>query len=243
MSFCFLFQKSKANNIDQQQQQPPTSSAVAVNQQQTADLKKSSSSSIATGALADILDLDFSAVQQQQNQQYILDHSHHPSGIEPGTVLSGTKAYSTREPLRPSTIPIESNYSDKQNILPNNSNILSSNSSTASSCGSRRPSATAAVVPTPTALAASNSAASTGVPAVSARKHQQGSLEAVSAVKSPPQPQAASAPAPAATFTAVPNSALEPSANSPAASTASNTASNVLRDTKIEIAGKELTLD
>ena len=79
------FQKSKSNNIDQQPQEQPQSQLQQPHSQGataagviSSESSQRSSSNKATGALADILDLDFGAVQnnevnQQLNRQYILD--------------------------------------------------------------------------------------------------------------------------------------------------------------------------
>ena len=58
----------------------------------------------ATGALAELLDLDFGPVQQTNDRQYILEQQ----GCSAASVsASEVKTYSTREPLRPS---IEAKY-------------------------------------------------------------------------------------------------------------------------------------
>lgn len=147
--FAFFFQtKSKASanpppaadlEDHQLQQQPPVSSANTVTSE--------SNSKPATGALADILDLDFGPVHNnevnQRNRQYILEQQLPDQLSE--AVAASSKSYSTREPLRPS-VEI-SKYSENNIIIEANkapAALSSSNSSTASSSGSRRPSAASA---------------------------------------------------------------------------------------------------
>ena len=91
--------------------EPPSSQGAPSCTISSPESSSNKASAAATGALADILDLDFGAV----NRQYILDDQ--------------TKTYSTREPLRPSNPDIDKSTQQS---------TLSSNSSTSSSTSSRK---------------------------------------------------------------------------------------------------------
>jgi hypothetical protein len=174
--------------------------------------------------LADILDLDFGAVQNEEvnkrNRQYILEQQSAPAADLKASAFSTTtasaaeaacKSYSTREPLRPSFdnsrqsaycenyIPASAAASiliapQSEGQQPSGGVPMSSNSSTASSSESRRP---------PTASTTASRRTSNHSEVVTAKNY---------ATIGTGSPQAA------------------------AASTASS--SSVLCDTKIEIAGK-----
>ena len=140
---------------------------------------------------------------------------YHPKIVQP---QSSEKSYSTREPLRPSAI--ENNIEKSSGPPPPPAAAtLSSNSSTASSCGSRRPSSSRKQQqpqPLPTVAA---SAAAVTVSTTTANSAVASTLPVVTSE---------------ATTNTKSNSALI--VDSIATSSAS---SNVLRDTKIEIAGKK----
>ena len=146
-SATFIVFKGKSKTIDQPPPEPPLpasteSSAVlpaqgaAVPTSTLASVESSNKASTAagaaTGALADILDLDFGAVQNNEvnelNRQYILDHQ--TAALRPllrPSVESPTAVLTNPNPSLPATLP-----SSHPGTIP------SSNSSTASSSGSRR---------------------------------------------------------------------------------------------------------
>ena len=151
-SATFIVFKGKSKTIDQPPPEPPLpasteSSAVlpaqgaAVPTSTLASVESSNKAVVeaaaatttaATGALADILDLDFGAVQNNEvnelNRQYILDHQ--TAALRPllrPSVESPTAVLTNPNPSLPATLP-----SSHPGTIP------SSNSSTASSSGSRR---------------------------------------------------------------------------------------------------------
>ena len=230
-SATFIVFKGKSKTIDQPQHQEPlpssscstiissTTAASAASTTESSSLqaqgaavptstlasvessnKASTAAGAATGALADILDLDFGAVQNNEvnelNRQYILDHQTHrplrPSVESPTAVqLNHPTLTNLNQSNLPSTLPPSSSSNQVGSTA-----IPSSNSSTTSSSGSRRNS--------------------------SLRKqplqNTTTELQEKSAISSP----------------------LSNSSNTGAATTAGTGDSSqaVLRDTKIEIAGK-----
>lgn len=126
--------KSKASN--------PTGGLEEGLQEQQPPVTSEANAKPATGALADILDLDFGPVHNsnsevnQRNRQYILEQQLPDQLSE----AAPSKSYSTREPLRPS-VEAASKFNENNIIEANKAALSSSNSSTASSSGSRRPSA------------------------------------------------------------------------------------------------------
>ena len=188
---------TESSSLQAQGAAVPTSTLASVESSN----KASTAAGAATGALADILDLDFGAVQNNEvnelNRQYILDHQTHrplrPSVESPTAVqLNHPTLTNLNQSNLPSTLPPSSSSNQVGSTA-----IPSSNSSTTSSSGSRRNS--------------------------SLRKqplqNTTTELQEKSAISSP----------------------LSNSSNTGAATTAGTGDSSqaVLRDTKIEIAGKE----
>ena len=187
---------TESSSLQAQGAAVPTSTLASVESSN----KASTAAGAATGALADILDLDFGAVQNNEvnelNRQYILDHQTHrplrPSVESPTAVqLNHPTLTNLNQSNLPSTLPPSSSSNQVGSTA-----IPSSNSSTTSSSGSRRNS--------------------------SLRKqplqNTTTELQEKSAISSP----------------------LSNSSNTGAATTAGTGDSSqaVLRDTKIEIAGK-----
>ncbi len=155
--------KKKSESSKQQQLQQNEK------QVQSAAGGQQSQNNAATGALAEILDLDFGSVQNsdvdQRNRQYILEQAQTDSP----DLITAT-SYATREPLRPSFEVRQSeirSHQPQHQQQPPPSHHLSSNSSTASSSGevnskstrSRKSVATANNQGTPSVANNSNSGA------------------------------------------------------------------------------------
>ena len=175
-SATFIVFKGKSKTIDQPQHQEPlpssscstiissTTAASAASTTESSSLQaqgaavptstlasvessnKASTAAGATGALADILDLDFGAVQNNEvnelNRQYILDHQTlrplRPSVESPTAAVQLNHLSTLTNPNQsnlPSTLPPSSSSNQVGNST---AAIPSSNSSTTSSSGSRR---------------------------------------------------------------------------------------------------------